>query len=46
MPVILDKKTGKYKIGSGKPIYDSKEKADRAYLGYLGSKYGNKAGHK
>ena len=26
---------GKYRIGSGKCIYDSKEKAERAYKGYL-----------
>lgn len=30
----------KYKIGSGKCMYDSKSKAERAYQGYLGSKYG------
>lgn len=30
----------KFRIGSGKCIYDSKAKAERAYGGYLGSKYG------
>jgi len=29
---------GKYRIGSGKCMYDSKEKADSAYKGYLASK--------
>ena len=31
---------GKYRIGKGKCIYDSKAKAERAYKGYLYSKYG------
>ena|GEM_PF-2151870 len=31
---------GKYRIGSGKAMYRSKASADRAYRGYLGSKYG------
>jgi hypothetical protein len=30
----------KYKIGSGKCIYSSKAKAESAYRGYLGTKYG------
>lgn len=30
---------GKYRIGNGKCIYDTKAKADRAYKGYLASKY-------
>ncbi len=29
---------GKYKIGSGECIYDSKAKAESAYKGYLASK--------
>ena len=29
---------GKYRIGSGKCIYDSKAKAERAYRGYLASR--------
>jgi hypothetical protein len=32
---------GKYRIGSGKCIYDSKAKAERAYKGYLASKHIN-----
>jgi hypothetical protein len=42
MPVVYDKKSGKWGIGTGKPIYDTKEKADRAYKGYLGKKYSKK----
>uniref|UniRef100_A0A6H2A229 Uncharacterized protein n=1 Tax=viral metagenome TaxID=1070528 RepID=A0A6H2A229_9ZZZZ len=39
MPVI--KVGNKYKIGKkGKPIYKSKASAERAYKGYLWSKYG------
>jgi hypothetical protein len=30
----------KYAVGSGKAMYDSKEKAERAYKGYLYHKYG------
>jgi hypothetical protein len=30
---------GKYRIGSGKCIYDSKAKAERAYKGYMASKH-------
>jgi len=41
MPV-LKCPNGKYRIGSGKCMYDSKEKAERAYKGYLGSKHGGK----
>lgn len=37
-----DKKTGKWGIGKGKAIYDSRAKAERAYKGYLGAKYGKK----
>lgn len=33
---------GKWRIGNGKCIYDSKAKADRAFKGYLGSKFGKK----
>lgn len=29
---------GKYRIGNGKCMYDSKEKAEKAYKGYLASK--------
>jgi len=36
---------GKYKIGSGKCKYDSKEKAQRAYKGYLAKKH-SKGGNK
>ena len=42
MPVKKDYATGKWKIGKGKPIYDTKEKAEKAYKGYLGKKYGSK----
>jgi hypothetical protein len=34
---------GKYRIGSGKCIYDSKAKAERAYAGYRASKHMNEA---
>jgi hypothetical protein len=37
---------GKWGIGTGKGIYDSKEKAERAYKGYLGKKYGSGKGKK
>lgn len=30
---------GKYRIGSGKCIYDSKEKAEKAYKAYLAKKH-------
>lgn len=33
---------GKYRIGSGKCIYDSKEKAERAYKAYLAQKHDKK----
>lgn len=46
MPVKKDKKTGKWKIGDGKAIYDTKEKAERAYKGYLAEKHGKKKGKK
>lgn len=32
---------GKYRIGSGKCIYDSKAKAERAYKGYMAHKHMN-----
>ena len=35
MPVTKDKATGKYRIGSGKPIYERKADADKAYWAYL-----------
>ena len=38
MPVILCP-NGKYKIGTGPCMYDSKEKADRAYKAYLAKKH-------
>ncbi len=39
MPV-LSCSNGKWRIGKGKCMYDSKEKAEAAYKGYLGAKYG------
>ncbi len=42
MPVIRCS-NGKYRIGSGDCIYDSKSKAVRAYRGYLASKHAKKA---
>jgi len=30
---------GKFKIGSGKCMYDSKEKAEKAYKGYMAHKH-------
>lgn len=39
MPVIRCP-NGKFRIGHGKCMYDSKEKAERAYKGYLYHKYG------
>ena len=32
---------GKYKIGSGKCMYDSKAKAEKAYKGYMAKKHMN-----
>jgi len=32
---------GKYKIGSGKCMYDSKAKAEKAYKGYMAHKHMN-----
>lgn len=32
---------GKYRIGNGKCIYDSKAKAERAYKGYMAHKHMN-----
>jgi hypothetical protein len=40
MPVI--RKGSKFAIGSGKAIYDSKAEAERAFRGYLASKFGKK----
>lgn len=40
MPVIKCK-NGKYRIGSGDCIYDSKEKAERAYKAYLAKEHSN-----
>lgn len=39
MPVIQCP-NGKFRIGKGPCIYKDKETADRAYKGYLGSKFG------
>lgn len=39
MPVTRDPKTGKWKIGTGRPMYKTKEAAERAYKGYLAQKY-------
>jgi len=33
---------GKWKIGSGKCMYDTKEAAERAYKAYLAKKYSTK----
>lgn len=33
---------GKYRIGTSKCIYDTKEKAMSAYLAYLAQKYNNR----
>jgi len=44
MPVR--KKGNKWAIGSGKAMYKSKASAERAYKGYLGSKYAKKKGKK
>ena len=38
MPV-LKCSNGKYRIGSGDCVYKSKASAERAYRGYLGSRY-------
>ena len=38
MPVTKDSRTGKYRIGSGKPIYERKEDAEKAYRAYLAKK--------
>jgi len=35
-------KNGKYRIGSGKCMYDSKEKAEKAYAAYRAKKKGKK----
>lgn len=40
MPVLKGS-NGKWKIGSGKAIYDTKEKAERAYKAYLAKKHSN-----
>ncbi len=40
MPVKLDPRSGKWKIGQGKPMYGTKAAADKAYKGYLASKSG------
>ena len=36
---------GKYKIGSGGCIYDSKEKAEKAYKGYMAQKHISEVKH-
>ncbi len=38
MPVKLDARTGKWRIGSGPAMYDTKAAAERAYKGYLAKK--------
>jgi len=38
MPVTRDKQSGKWRIGSGKAMYKSKESANKAYRGYMASK--------
>jgi len=38
MPVKQDKKSGKYRIGRGKPIYKTKAAALRAQRGYYSQK--------
>lgn len=35
---------GKWRIGDGKCMYDTKEDAEKAYVGYLGEKYGDEGG--
>jgi len=39
MPVKYCPENGKWKIGSGKCMYDSKEKAEKAYKGYMAHKH-------
>ena len=36
---------GKYRIGSGKCMYDSKAKAEKAYKGYMAHKHMHEAKH-
>lgn len=43
MPVRKDKRTGKWKIGRGKPIYRTKKSAQKAERGYYASR-GRKRG--
>ncbi|KKM77050.1 hypothetical protein LCGC14_1373950 [marine sediment metagenome] len=43
MPV-LKCLNGKWKIGSGKCIYPTKAKAERAFRGFLGAKHAKKKG--
>ena len=35
MPVTKDKQSGKWRIGSGKAMYKTKESANKAYRGYM-----------
>jgi len=35
---------GKYRIGTGPCVYETKAKADRAYKGYMASKHMKKGG--
>ena len=42
MPV-LKCPNGKFRIGTGPCVFDTKEKAQKAYRGYLWKKYGTKA---
>ena len=45
MPV-LKCLNGKYRIGTGPCVFDSKEKAQKAYRAYLWKKHGAKASEK
>ena len=45
MPVIKCP-TGKYRIGTGPCVFDTKQLALKAYRGYLWRKYGTKASQK
>jgi hypothetical protein len=39
MPVTKDKKSGKWKIGSGKAMYKTKAAAEKAYRAYRAKKH-------
>lgn len=40
MPVKKDSRTGKYRIGSGKPVYKTKAAAERAQRAYYAKRAG------